>query len=63
MIVTGTGIASFCRFLYCLFTENTLMQYMFDDQAWLVFGVPVSGGLLYTEEVDCTQRNADSGQL
>jgi hypothetical protein len=33
---------------------------MFGGNAWLVLGVPVSGGLLYKEEFDCMMRNGES---
>jgi hypothetical protein len=33
---------------------------MFGGSAWLVLGVPVSGGLLYKEEFDCMMRNGES---
>lgn len=58
MIATGTGIAPFRGFLHRLFMENTLAKHRFGGNAWLVLGVPVSGGLLYKEEFDCMQRTS-----
>ena len=46
--------------MHRLFTENTLARHMFGGSAWLVLGVPVSGGLLYKEEFDCMMRNGKS---
>jgi len=63
MIATGTGIAPFRAFLHRLFMEDTVARHMFGGTAWLVLGVPTSGGLLYKEEIDAMMNNAGPGQL
>jgi sulfite reductase alpha subunit-like flavoprotein len=57
MIATGTGIAPFRGFLHRLFMENTVARHEFGGTAWLVLGVPTTGGLLYKEEIDAMIQN------
>lgn len=59
MIATGTGIAPFRSFMHRLFMENTVARHMFGGTAWLVLGVPTSGGLLYKDEIDAMMRNGE----
>ena len=63
MVATGTGIAPFRGFMHRLFMEETLARHMFGGAAWLVLGVPVTGGLLYKEEFDAMMQNAVPGSL
>ncbi|KAL7562553.1 hypothetical protein ACA910_015437 [Epithemia clementina (nom. ined.)] len=50
LVATGTGIAPYRGFLRRLFAENTVARHMFTGHAWLILGVPVTGGLLYADE-------------
>jgi ferredoxin--NADP+ reductase len=63
MVATGTGIAPFRGFMHRLFMEETVARHMFGGTAWLVLGVPVTGGLLYKEEFDAMMENAVPGSL
>eukprot|EP00551_Chaetoceros_affinis_P012830 CAMPEP_0203668982 /NCGR_PEP_ID=MMETSP0090-20130426/5461_1 /ASSEMBLY_ACC=CAM_ASM_001088 /TAXON_ID=426623 /ORGANISM="Chaetoceros affinis, Strain CCMP159" /LENGTH=433 /DNA_ID=CAMNT_0050533545 /DNA_START=120 /DNA_END=1421 /DNA_ORIENTATION=- len=63
MIATGTGVAPFRGFMHRLFMEDTVARHMFGGTAWLVLGVPTSGGLLYKQEFDAMLQNANPGQL
>jgi ferredoxin--NADP+ reductase len=58
MVATGTGIAPFRAFLHRLFMENTVARHMFNGKAWLVLGVPVTGGLLYPQELEVMRDNS-----
>lgn len=62
MVATGTGIAPFRAFLHRLFVENTVARHVFDAKAWLILGVPVTGGLLYPDEFAFMQQVADRGE-
>jgi ferredoxin--NADP+ reductase len=63
MVATGTGIAPFRGFLHRLFMENTVARHMFSGRAWLILGVPVTGGLLYPQEIAAMQSTAASDSL
>lgn len=58
MVATGTGIAPFRAFLHRLFMENTVARHQFTGHAWLILGVPTTGGLLYAEELAAMQQNS-----
>jgi sulfite reductase alpha subunit-like flavoprotein len=57
MVATGTGIAPFRAFLHRLFMETTVARHMYQGQAWLILGVPTTGGLLYPQEFTAMQQN------
>ena len=63
MVATGTGIAPFRAFLHRMFVEETVRKHLFNGCAWLVLGVPTTGGLLYKDEIDFMLQNARPGQL
>jgi ferredoxin--NADP+ reductase len=58
MVATGTGIAPFRSFLHRLFMEQTTARHLFTAQAWLILGVPTTGGLLYPQEFAAMQENS-----
>jgi ferredoxin--NADP+ reductase len=58
MVATGTGIAPFRAFLHRLFMENTIARHQFTGHAWLILGVPTTGGLLYADEFAAMQQNS-----
>jgi len=63
MVATGTGIAPFRGFLRRLFVEETVSRHMFSGMAWLVLGVPTTGGIVYKDELNEMMNNATPGQL
>eukprot|EP00526_Cylindrotheca_closterium_P010196 CAMPEP_0113653424 /NCGR_PEP_ID=MMETSP0017_2-20120614/28573_1 /TAXON_ID=2856 /ORGANISM="Cylindrotheca closterium" /LENGTH=401 /DNA_ID=CAMNT_0000566419 /DNA_START=12 /DNA_END=1217 /DNA_ORIENTATION=- /assembly_acc=CAM_ASM_000147 len=63
MVATGTGIAPFRSFLHRLFVEETIARHQFQARAWLVLGVPVTGGLLYPQEFAAMQQTPSAGSL
>lgn len=60
MVATGTGIAPFRAFLHRLFMEETVARHQFQGRAWLVLGVPTTGGLLYPEEFGAMAASSPS---
>eukprot|EP00980_Cylindrotheca_fusiformis_P018379 scaffold6042_cov106-Cylindrotheca_fusiformis.AAC.1 len=57
MVATGTGIAPFRAFLHRLFMEETIAKHQYQGKAWLILGVPVTGGLLYPQEFAAMVQN------
>jgi ferredoxin--NADP+ reductase len=58
MLATGTGIAPFRAYLWRMFKEAERKKnegYHFKGLAWLVFGVPYTGNILYKEELEQIQ--------
>merc|ERR1712151_741403 len=49
--------------MHRLFVEETIARNMFGGTAWLILGVPVTGGLMYKEEIDYMVQHANPGQL
>ncbi|MGK7902644.1 MAG: ferredoxin--NADP reductase [Hormoscilla sp.] len=54
MIATGTGIAPFRAYLWRMFKEQH-EDYKFKGLAWLFFGIPYTGNILYKEELEQLQ--------
>lgn len=55
MLATGTGIAPFRAYLWRMFKDDEKAanpDYQFKGKAWLIFGVPYSGNILYKEELE-----------
>jgi ferredoxin--NADP+ reductase len=55
MLATGTGIAPFRAYLWRMFKDAERAknpEYQFKGKAWLIFGVPYSGNILYKEELE-----------
>lgn len=55
MLATGTGIAPFRAYLWRMFKDAERQAnpgYQFKGKAWLIFGVPYTGNILYKEELE-----------
>ena len=63
MVATGTGIAPFRSFLHRLFMETTVARHLYTGNAWLILGVPTTGGLLYHDEFQAMKQNAGTFQF
>ena len=63
MVATGTGIAPFRSFLHRLFMESTVARHLYTGNAWLILGVPTTGGLLYHDELQAMKQNAGMLQV
>ncbi|MGK7933735.1 MAG: ferredoxin--NADP reductase [Microcystaceae cyanobacterium] len=51
MLATGTGIAPFRAYLWRMFKEQH-EDYKFKGFAWLIFGIPYSGNILYKDDLE-----------
>lgn len=51
MLATGTGIAPFRAYLWRMFKEQH-EDYKFKGFAWLIFGIPKTGNILYKEDLE-----------
>ncbi|MFZ4677528.1 MAG: ferredoxin--NADP reductase [Nodosilinea sp.] len=59
MLATGTGIAPFRAYLWRMFKDAERKKnegYQFKGLAWLVFGVPYTGNILYKDELEQIQK-------
>lgn len=59
MLATGTGIAPFRAYLWRMFKDAERAKnpdYQFKGLAWLVFGVPYTGNILYKDELEQIQK-------
>jgi len=51
MLATGTGIAPFRAYLWRMFKEIH-ENYKFKGFAWLIFGIPYTGNILYKDDLE-----------